>query len=60
VDDVDAEYKRLGALGIANGTAPTDKPWGVRSFIINDPAGNFASFTKALLNRAHTEFLPIR
>ena len=41
--DVDAEYERLFALGIAQGP-PTDKPWGVRSFIIKDPDGNLISF----------------
>jgi uncharacterized glyoxalase superfamily protein PhnB len=46
VEDVDAEYERLRALGLANHTAPTDKPWGVRSFMIQDPAGNLVSFTR--------------
>lgn len=46
VEDVDAEYARLDGLGLANLGAPTDKPWGVRSFMIRDPAGNLVSFTK--------------
>jgi predicted enzyme related to lactoylglutathione lyase len=46
VEDVDAEYARLNALGLANLGAPTDKPWGVRSFMIQDSAGNLISFTK--------------
>ena len=46
VEDVDAEYARLNALGLANLTAPSDKPWGLRSFMIRDPAGNLVSFTK--------------
>jgi uncharacterized glyoxalase superfamily protein PhnB len=46
VEDVDAEYARLNALGLANLGAPTDKPWGVRSFMIRDPAENLVSFTK--------------
>ena len=45
VDDVDAEFSRLSALGIAD-DPPTDKPWGVRSFTINDPDGNVVSFFK--------------
>jgi predicted enzyme related to lactoylglutathione lyase len=45
-EDVDAEYARLDTLGLANLTAPTDKPWGVRSFMIEDPAGNRVSFIK--------------
>ena len=43
VGDVDAEYTRLHALGIAH-DPPTDKPWGVRSFVIRDPDGNTVSF----------------
>ena len=46
VEDVDAEYDRLNDLGLANLGAPTDKPWGMRSFMIRDPAGNLVSFTK--------------
>jgi predicted enzyme related to lactoylglutathione lyase len=46
VEDVDAEYDRLNELGLANLGAPMDKPWGVRSFMIRDPAGNLVSFTK--------------
>jgi predicted enzyme related to lactoylglutathione lyase len=46
VKDVDAEYARLNAFGLANLSAPSDKPWGLRSFMIRDPAGNLVSFTK--------------
>jgi len=45
VDDVDAEYLRLSGIGVAN-DPPTDKPWGARSFVINDPDGNIVSFFK--------------
>ena len=45
VEDVDVEYLRLSDLGIAN-NPPTDKPWGVRSLMINDPDGNTVSFIK--------------
>ena len=48
VEDVDAEYRRLAAMNLANLGAPTDKPWGVRSFVIQDPAGNLVSFTKEI------------
>ena len=47
VDDVDLEFSRLKSLGIAD-NPPTDKPWGVRSFTINDPDGNVVSFFKNL------------
>ena len=43
VADVDLEFARLSDLGIM-GNPPTDKPWGVRSFTINDPDGNVISF----------------
>lgn len=47
VDDVDFEYSRLNDLGIAN-NPPTNKPWGVRSFVVNDPDDNIVSFVKSL------------
>jgi len=43
VDDVDAEFARLSELNLASGP-PTDKPWGVRSFTVDDPDGNVVSF----------------
>lgn len=39
VDDVDAEHQRLVALGAEPHGAPTDKPWGDRSFSMTDPCG---------------------
>lgn len=51
VEDVDAEYARLNALGLANRSAPTVKPWGVRSFMVEDPAGNLISLVKDLVSR---------
>ena len=47
-DDVDADYARLNALGLCNLGPPTDKPWGVRSFVVNDPDGNAVSLMKHL------------
>ena len=47
VDDVEMEYTRLSGLGIAS-EPPADKPWGVRSFTINDPDGNVVSFFENL------------
>ncbi len=43
VEDVDAEYAKLNSRGLAH-SPPTDKPWGVRSFVISDPDGNTISF----------------
>lgn len=44
VDNVDKEYERLINLKISIDSPPSDKPWGVRSFVINDPDGNTISF----------------
>lgn len=49
VDAVDATYTRLSTLGIPALSPPTDKPWGVRSFLAVDPQGitlNFVQPTK--------------
>lgn len=39
VDDVDAEYRRLKTAGLEVYQDLQDKPWGERSFVINDPNG---------------------
>jgi len=39
VEDVDAEYPRIAALGVDWVMAPTTQPWGNRSMIFRDPAG---------------------
>jgi len=39
VDDVDAEYDRLIAEGVQIYQEMQDKPWGERSFVIDDPNG---------------------
>ena len=39
VDDVDAEYDRLKAAGVQIYQEMQDKPWGERSFVIDDPNG---------------------
>lgn len=48
VEDADAVYARLDALGLCNASTPTDKPWGVRSFMVIDPDGNMVSFAQRL------------
>jgi predicted enzyme related to lactoylglutathione lyase len=40
VDDVDAEYPRIAVLGVGWVMPPTSQPWGNRSMIFRDPAGN--------------------
>ena len=44
VDDVDAEYERLLALGVKMLNQPTTHPWGARSFQFKDPDGNILNF----------------
>lgn len=39
VDDVDAEYERLQKNGVIIYQDVQDKPWGERSFVIDDPNG---------------------
>jgi catechol 2,3-dioxygenase-like lactoylglutathione lyase family enzyme len=42
-DDVDAEYPRVDALGVGWVLPPTTQPWGNRSMIFRDPAGNLVN-----------------
>jgi len=39
VDDVDAEYGRLKEAEVEICQEIMDKPWGERSFVVNDPSG---------------------
>jgi len=43
VDDVDAEYERIDALGVDWVMPPTTQPWGSRAMIFRDPAANLIS-----------------
>ena len=43
VGDVDAEYERIAALGVAWVMPPTTQPWGNRSMIFTDPGGNLVN-----------------
>jgi predicted enzyme related to lactoylglutathione lyase len=40
VDDVDAEYERIAALGVDWVMRPATQPWGNRAMIFTDPEGN--------------------
>jgi predicted enzyme related to lactoylglutathione lyase len=42
-DDVDAEYSRVAALDVSWVLPPTTQPWGNRSMIFRDPAGNLVN-----------------
>ena len=48
VDDVDAEYTRLLALGVTMLNEPTTHPWGARSFQFKDPDGNILNFRSVI------------
>jgi uncharacterized glyoxalase superfamily protein PhnB len=39
VDDVNKEYERLKSEGLIIHQELQDKPWGERSFVVNDPNG---------------------
>ena len=43
VGDVDAEYRRIAALGVGWVMPPTTQPWGNRSMMFRDPAGNLVN-----------------
>ena len=44
VEDVDAEFDRLQALGVEFVMLPKTHPWGARSFWFRDPDGNIVDF----------------
>ena len=43
VDDVDAEFERITALGVDWVLEPTTQPWGNRSMMFRDPEGNLVN-----------------
>ena len=43
VRDVDAEYPRIAGLGVGWVLPPATQPWGSRSMIFSDPAGNLVN-----------------
>jgi catechol 2,3-dioxygenase-like lactoylglutathione lyase family enzyme len=44
VADVDAEVARLAAVGVPLHNGPVDRPWGVRTAVVADPAGHLWEF----------------
>lgn len=42
-DDVDAEYRRVDALGVQWVFGPTTQPWGARSMMFRDPEGHLVN-----------------
>lgn len=43
VEDADAEYERIKALGVEWVLLPITQPWGNRSMIFRDPEGNLVN-----------------
>lgn len=41
--DADAEYPRIEALGVDWALRPATQPWGSRSMVFKDPAGNLVN-----------------
>jgi uncharacterized glyoxalase superfamily protein PhnB len=48
VQDIDAEYQRLKALGVTFVKPPQTHPWGSRSFWFRDPEGNLVDFYQTI------------
>jgi catechol 2,3-dioxygenase-like lactoylglutathione lyase family enzyme len=46
VEDVDAQVKRLAALGVSLTNGPLDRPWGIRTLLFADPDGHLWEFAK--------------
>ncbi len=44
VDDLDATYRALLDKGVSFDEAPNDKPWGLRTASLKDPAGHGLEF----------------
>lgn len=43
VDDVDAEYERIAALGVEWVLPPTTQPWGRRTMLFRDPESHLVN-----------------
>ena len=56
VDDVDAEYGRLGGQLDEVVTKPTTMPWGNRALIFRDPDGNLVNLFTPITDAARAKF----
>ena len=56
VDDVDAEYGRLGGQLDDVVTEPTTMPWGNRALIFRDPDGNLINLFTPITDAARAKF----
>lgn len=52
VDDVDAEYRRMQALGADVVEPPQTRPWGARNMCLRDPDGNRVYLRQLLADKA--------
>jgi catechol 2,3-dioxygenase-like lactoylglutathione lyase family enzyme len=56
VDDVDAEYARLGGHLDDVVTEPTTMPWGNRALLFRDPDGNLVNLFTPVTDEARAKF----
>lgn len=56
VEDLDAEYARLGPLVETWVQEPTTLPWGNRSMLIRDPDGNLVNLYQPVTDEAIARF----
>ncbi|OBC13428.1 glyoxalase [Mycobacterium sp. 852013-50091_SCH5140682] len=56
VDDVDAEYERLGDQVPEVVTEPTTMPWGNRALLFRDPDGNLVNLFTPVTDAARAKF----
>lgn len=56
VDDVDAEYRRLGEHLDTVVTEPTTMPWGNRALLFRDPDGNLVNLFTPVSEQARAKF----
>lgn len=56
VDDVDAEYEKLGPWVTDFVNAPTTMPWGNRSLLLRDPDGNLINLFTPVTEQAIAKF----
>lgn len=54
VDDVDGHFAAVEAAGVAPLQGPSDKPWGLRQYLVKDPEGHLWEFSQ------HVRDIPAR
>jgi lactoylglutathione lyase len=55
VEDVDATYAALDAMGVAFAKPPTSQPWGLRTAHFTDPEGNLWEISHNIAARAEKQ-----